>query len=170
MPAFDEVLERVRLAAVECLDLGDLEGTAYDAIIGIAARVCEAPIAVISVVGRSRELFKSRTGTELTEWPRALSFCTHAIKDPERVTIIEDTTQDERFVNNPAVTGYPHIRFYAGVPLIFQRQAIGTICVFDTKPRMLDLGQVAELRFLAKRVIETLTERRRGGPPGRLDS
>ena len=170
MPAFDEVLERVRLAAVECLDPGDLEGTAYDAIVAIAAKVCQAPIAVISVVVHSHVLFKSRTGTEVTEWPRALSFCTHAIKDPERVTLVEDATREERFANNPAVTGDPHIRFYAGVPLIFQRQAIGAICVFDTKPRTLGLGQIGELRFLSQRVMETLAERRCGRPFGRLDS
>ena len=103
--------------------------------------------------------FRSRIGTDITSRPRELTFCTHTLQDPERITIVEDASLDPRFSTNPAVTDAPKIRFYAGVPLIYRQQAIGTLCVFDVKPRTLEASQVEELGFLAAQVMTTLEAR-----------
>ncbi len=157
-------LETARQVAVDLLEPGDFEGTAYDDITRAAAEICQASFAVISVVDGEQLLFKTRFGTELAKRPRELSFCAHAVMDPEHVMIVEDARKDERFATNPNVVGNPKIRFYAGVPLIYERQPIGTLCVFDNEPHPLESSQVEELRFLAKQVMATLEARRRSPP------
>jgi GAF domain-containing protein len=151
--------ERLRQAAVELLEPGDFEGTAYDDITRRASELCDAPVAIITVMDGNSQFFRSRVGTDLMSRPRELTFCTHALRDPERITIVEDASTDARFATNPVVTGAPYIRFYAGVPLMFHGQAIGTLCVFDVKPRTLQAKQLEELRFLATQVMETLQAR-----------
>lgn len=153
--------EGLRQAAVASLAPDDFEGTVYDDITRRAAELCAAPVAVITVIDGEQQLFRSRVGTEITNRPRELTFCTHALQDPKRVTIVEDASQDARFSANPVVTGAPKIRFYAGVPLIYREQAVGTLCVFDVRPRTLEPAQVRELCFLAKQVMEALEARRR---------
>jgi GAF domain-containing protein len=153
--------ERIRQAAVDSLAPDDFEGTAYDDITRRAAELCAAPVAVITVIDGNSQLFRSRIGTELMSRPRELTFCTHALQDPERITLVEDATKDPRFSANPVVTRDPRIRFYAGVPLMHHGQAIGTLCVFDVKPRTLEPKQLEELRFLAEQVMETLQARQR---------
>ncbi len=151
--------ERLRQAAVSSLAPEDFEGTAYDDITRRAAELCAAPMAVITVSDGEQQLFRSRVGTAITNRPRELAFCAHALQDPERITIVEDASQDARFSANPVVTDAPKIRFYAGVPLIYREQPVGTLCVFDVKPRTLGPDQVNELWFLAKQVMETLEAR-----------
>jgi GAF domain-containing protein len=152
--------ERLRQAAVDLLEPDDFEGTAYDDITRRAAELCAAPVAIITVIDGNSQLFRSRVGTELMSRPRELTFCTHALRNPEQVTLVEDASMDPRFAANPVVTDAPGIRFYAGVPLMYHGQAIGTLCVFDVKPRTLEPKQVDELRFLAKQVMEALQARR----------
>ncbi len=151
--------ERLRQAAVASLEPDDFEGTAYDDITRRAAELCAAPVAVITVIDGEQQLFRSRIGTDIMSRPRELTFCTHALQDPEGITIVEDATQDARFSANPVVTDAPRIRFYAGVPLLYRQQPIGTLCVFDVKPRRLEPGQVKELCFLATQVMATLEAR-----------
>lgn len=151
--------ERLRQAAVDSLEPDDFEGVAFDDITRRAAEICAAPVAVITVIDGEHQLFRSRVGTDITTRPRELTFCTHAVKDPGRITVVEDASQDARFSANPVVADAPGIRFYAGVPLIYRQQAIGTLCVFDVKPRTLDPEQLEELRFLAKQVMEALEAR-----------
>lgn len=160
-----ETRERTRQSVVDSLAPDDFEGTAYDDLTRMAAKVCQASVAVISIVDGEHLLFKSRVGTDVANRPRELSFCGHAVNDAEHVTIVEDASKDERFATNPNVVGDPKVRFYAGVPLIYESQPIGTLCVFDTEPRSLELAQVEELRFLAQQVMATLEELRRGRRP-----
>lgn len=160
MPAQEQ--ERLRQVAVDALESDDFEGLAYDDITRRAAEICAAPVAVITVISGNVQLFRSRVGTDIASRPRELTFCTHALKDPERITIVEDASKDPRFADNPVVTDAPKIRFYAGVPLIYRQQAIGTLCVFDVKPRTLTPDQVDELGFLARQVMTTLEARQPG--------
>jgi GAF domain-containing protein len=151
--------ERLRQAAVDLLTADDFEGTAYDDITRRAAELCAAPVAIITVIDGNHQLFRSRVGTELMSRPRELTFCTHALRDPGRITVVEDASKDARFAANPVVVDAPHIRFYAGVPLMYHGQAVGTLCVFDVKPRTLQTQQLEELLFLATQVMETLQAR-----------
>lgn len=107
----------------------------FDAIVRDAAKALGSPIALISLIDENRQWFKAKVGLEVDETPRSISFCTHAIRGPE-VMVVNDTTQDERFAENPLVTGDPSIRFYAGAPLKTESgKRIGTLCVIDSKAR-----------------------------------
>lgn len=110
------------------------------------------PIALVSLVDADRQWFKSRIGIEACETSRDISFCGHAILQPD-VLIIEDARQDERFFDNPLVTGEPHIRFYAGAPILNEDGlALGTVCIIDPKPRTLTPLQIDALRHVADHV------------------
>jgi two-component system, NtrC family, sensor kinase len=133
----------------------------FDELTELAARICEAPIALISLVDEKRQWFKSKVGITLGETSRDISFCTHAITRPE-LLIVPDATQDPRFANNPLVTADPKIRFYAGAPLITpDGYALGTLCVMDKVPRQLRSEQQQALRSLARHVVSQLELRRR---------
>jgi diguanylate cyclase (GGDEF)-like protein/PAS domain S-box-containing protein len=125
---------------------------AFDDITRLAAQVCGVPIAAVSLVDAERQWFKSITGIAVTETPRDLAFCAHTILQPETM-IVPDTTQDDRFRDNPFVTGNPDIRFYAGAPLVTSDGfALGSLCVLDTAPRLLTEQQRAVLEVLARQV------------------
>src|SRR5215469_13975959 len=132
----------------------------FDDLTELAARICEAPIALISLVDENRQWFKSKVGITLNETSRDISFCAHAIKQHD-LFIIPDATQDLRFAKNPLVTSDPKIRFYAGAPLITpDGHALGTLCVIDKVPRELRPEQKQALRVLARRVMTQLELRR----------
>jgi two-component system cell cycle sensor histidine kinase/response regulator CckA len=132
----------------------------FDDLTELAARICEAPIALLSLVDEERQWFKSKIGVTINETSRDISFCAHAIKQQD-LYIIPDATKDVRFANNPLVTSDPKIRFYAGAPLITpDGHAIGTLCVIDKVPRELRTEQKQALRVLARHVMTQLELRR----------
>ncbi|WP_462113810.1 GAF domain-containing protein [Lysobacter xanthus] len=141
-----------------------LPEAAYDDIARLASMLCDAPIALISLIDRDRQWFKARRGLELPETPREIAFCDHAIRQPDRLMEVPDTTADARFADNPLVTGGPMMRFYAGMPLVTPGgAAIGTVCVIDHAPRTLDDNQRAALESLARltmNLMEGTRERR----------
>ena len=132
----------------------------FDDLTELAARICEAPIAMISLVDEDRQWFKSKLGITLSETSRDISFCAYAITQPG-LFIVPDAAVDRRFANHPFVIAEPRIRFYAGAPLITpDGHALGTLCVLDKVPRDLTHDQRQALRILAHHVVSQLELRR----------
>jgi GAF domain-containing protein len=132
----------------------------FDDLTELAARICEAPIALITLVDENRQWFKSKVGVTINETSRDISFCGHAIEQSD-LFIVPDATQDKRFAQNPLVTSDPKIRFYAGAPLITpDGHALGTLCVIDKVPRELRPDQKQALRVLARHIMTQLELRR----------
>jgi diguanylate cyclase (GGDEF)-like protein/PAS domain S-box-containing protein len=148
-------LERIKfLHALELLDTPDDE--AFDRVTRVLARTLDMPIALISLAGEQRQCFKSRVGLDILDIPRELALCSHAILQKAPL-VVGDTTADPRFSDNPLVLGFPHIRFYAGVPLLSGAGfAVGTLCVIDAQPRTLDQDQLDTLVDLADIVSREL--------------
>ncbi len=128
----------------------------FDRVVRFAAEQLDAPIALVSLVDEHRQWFKSRLGLQVPETGRDVSFCAHAILQPD-VFIVEDASRDARFADNPLVTGETHVRFYAGAPLSAPGgERIGTLCVLDTRPRALDGTELAILKALRALVDEAI--------------
>lgn len=129
----------------------------FDDLTLLAARITKAPIALVSLVDKGRQWFKSHHGIDATETPRDQAFCGYAILTPTKPLIVADTALDPRFIDNPLVTGEPGIRFYAGTPLVNEEGfALGTLCVIDTVPRELDAEQLEGLEVLGRQVTAQL--------------
>ncbi|HJQ36513.1 MAG TPA: CHASE domain-containing protein, partial [Thermoanaerobaculia bacterium] len=153
--------EEARLAALRGYRILDTEPeVGFDEITRLATYVFEVPISLISLVDSDRQWFKACIGLDTPATSREVGFCPHAILQDD-VFVVEDALLDERFHDNPLVTGPPHIRFYAGAPLITpDGQHIGTLCVIDRKPRRLSEDQIEALRRLGRQVIPLLEFRR----------
>ncbi len=155
----DEGQRLAALAEYHILDSAPEE--AYDDLVAIASHICGCPIATITLIDEKRQWFKARVGLDSAETPREHSFCAHAILDPESLMVVNDATRDARFASNPLVTADPHIRFYAGAPLLTPNgTAIGAICVIDRKARELAAGQRRALLALGRQASALLELRR----------
>lgn len=154
--------ETARLKALnDCKILDTEPESAFDDITRLAASICETPIAIVSLVDVNRQWFKSKVGLEMTQLSRDISFCAHAILQPD-VFIVADTLTDQRFATNPLVTSDPNIRFYAGVPLITsENQALGTLNVIDRVPRKLNPQQIQALWSLSRQIVNQMELRRK---------
>lgn len=142
--------EAARLAFLQSLEILDtVPEEPFERLVRLAKYTLDVPIALVSLVDADRQWFKARIGLGASETPRSISFCGHALKQ-RGVFYIPDTLADLRFADNPLVTGLPHIRFYAGAPLVMEGGlALGTLCIIDTRPRALDVAQLRVLRDLA---------------------
>ena len=150
----DEERRLASLHAVQLLDTQPEER--FDRITRLASALFNAPTALVSLVDENRQWFKSCYGLDMKETPRDSAFCSHVVYDREPI-VIPDTFLDARFAENPLVTTEPRIRFYAGCPLILDDGAcIGTLCVFDSRPRTLNGPDLARLRDLADLVVQEI--------------
>jgi two-component system, NtrC family, sensor kinase len=153
-------LDRVEnLRSYDILDTPPDES--YQNIVSLAAAICQTPLALISFIDLDRQWFKANVGMKgALETPREVSFCTYAIEE-DNLFIVEDALKDDRFKNNPAVTGDPFIRFYAGAQIkTSEGYNVGTLCVAGQNPIKLSNQQKDALQVLASRVAELLTLRR----------
>ena len=143
-------LEDERMHALHALNILDTQPEErFDRLTRLARRLFDVPIALVSLVDSNRQWFKSCQGLAITETPRDVSFCAHAILS-DQILMIPDAGSDERFQDNPLVTGEPKIRFYAGCPLkVGNGSNVGTLCLLDTRPRVLDAEERGLLRDLA---------------------
>ncbi len=153
--------ETERLAALRSYRILDTAAEkVYDNIAALAFYICETPIAMISLVDESRQWFKAKVGLSQQETSRDVAFCAHAILQTEPL-IVSDALKDERFADSALVTDEPHIRFYAGFPLINpEGYALGTLCAVDRKPRTLQPAQKQAMDMLARQVLALLEMRR----------
>ena len=159
-PAYpiNEQLRQETLTSYKLLDSPTEVG--YDNITKLAAYICDAPIALITMLDGERNWFKSKVGIPFCESPRAISFCGHAIQQPHDIMIVTDARKDVRFHDNPLVTEHSAL-FYCGIPILSANgQPLGTLCVFDTAPRHLNDNQIDAMKSLANQVQELLARRK----------
>jgi anti-sigma regulatory factor (Ser/Thr protein kinase) len=154
--------EAARLAALRRYHILYTEPEeAFDDLTLLASHICATPIALISLIDENRQWFKSRIGLSLDETARNVSFCTHAIERPGEIMVVPNALDDDRFVNNPLVTGDQQFRFYAGAPLLTpEGHALGTLCVIDRVPRQLTDDQLRALNALRRQTEAQLELRR----------
>ena len=149
--------EAERISTLHSLNILDTPAEErFDRLTRLAKRLFGVPIALVSLVDENRQWFKSCQGLSVSETPRDISFCGHAILGDD-VFLIPDASRDERFHDNPFVIGAPHIRFYAGCPLAMANGSkLGTLCIIDSQPRELSEDETALLRDLARTVEQEL--------------
>ena len=149
--------EQERLIELQKYNILDTEPEeVFDSTVQLANYICKTPIAAISLLDENRQWFKAIEGLDAKQTPRDVAFCAHAILQEEPF-IIENALEDERFFDNPLVTGGPKIRFYASVSLVnTQGIKLGTLCVIDTKARKIEQEQVFAIKTLASSVMAHL--------------
>lgn len=152
--------ERLRaLRSYEVLDT--LSEREYDQLTAIASQICGCRMSLISLIDEERQWFKARVGLDVSETAREFAFCAHAIHEPRKTLVVPDARLDDRFHDNPLVTGDPHLAFYAGVPLVNEDGLpLGTLCVLDSEPKTLSESQLNALNALADQVMALLELRR----------
>ena len=154
--------ESARTQAIQNFGLAEMIGSkTLTRITDFATTLCAAPVALVSIVEGDRQWFPARSGLEVEETPRETSFCAHAMCGTD-IMVVPDARQDHRFADNPLVTGEPHIRFYAGAPLVSPEGVpLGALCVIDRAPRE-GLTQIQHdgLATLAATIMALLTARR----------
>ncbi|MFV9504524.1 MAG: PAS domain S-box protein [Oscillochloridaceae bacterium umkhey_bin13] len=155
--------EAERLRSLRRMQLLDsLPEQAYDDLVTLAATICGTPMAMVSLVDADRQWFKAKVGTDLQETPRSVAFCAYAVLQPDAILVVPDALADPRFATNPLVTDPPHLRFYAGAPLVLaDGTTLGTLCVVDTVPRTLSPGQIRALAALRRSVVNEIELRTR---------
>ena len=155
--------EAQRLRAVRSYEILDSEPELeFDALTRVAAHAFQAPIAVVAMMDSDRLWFKSKVGLDIPQLDRKVAFCAHAIVRPTEPMVIPDLQLDQRFVGNPLVAQAPHLRFYAGAPIVDANGlALGTIAVIDAQPRPFSGAQCAALTDLSALVVTALQARRR---------
>ncbi|HXM99075.1 MAG TPA: GAF domain-containing protein [Candidatus Dormibacteraeota bacterium] len=153
--------DAARVAALEKYAILDSEPEqAFDDLAKLATFICKTPIALVSLIDGERQWFKSKIGIDATETPREVAICSTAIQQSD-VFVVPDARKDERFQNNPFVVSEPHIRFYAGAPLITEDGfALGTLCVLDLVPHEFSHEQKEALKTLGRLVLAQMEFRR----------
>ncbi|NTV39127.1 MAG: GAF domain-containing protein, partial [Demequinaceae bacterium] len=133
----------------------------YDDAATLAATICGTPIAMVSLIDNERQWYKAKVGVDTTETHRKDAFCAHAIMTPDMPLVVTDALIDDRFKDSALVTANPHIRFYAGAPLVTpEGHALGTLCVIDSAPREIGAAQLTALEALSRTVASHLEQRR----------
>ncbi|MBC1218821.1 GAF domain-containing protein [Nostoc sp. UCD121] len=153
--------EMARLEALRQYQILDTEPEeAYDNLAQLAAFICGTSISLVNFIDENRQWFKAKVGLDVSEMPRCVGL-SYLCQERRNVVVVPDTLADEQLANNPVVTGYPYIRFYAGVPLITPKgDMLGTLCVIDQVPKELSQKQVEALVALSRLVIDQLELRR----------
>ncbi len=156
---FNDAQRQAALESYDVLDTSPEE--VFDCLTRLACRQFGVPISLVSLVDECRQWFKSKQGLDVSETPREMAFCGHAILSDDPFVVL-NTTQDERFVSNPLVTDDPHLRFYAGVPLVTQHGfRLGTFCIIDLAPRRdFEDDDIAALKHLADATMQILELRK----------
>ena len=136
----------------------------FDHLAFLASQICQTPIALVSFVDTDRQWFKAKVGLTVSETSRDSAFCGYSILDVANVFVVNDASTDIRFADNPLVVGQPHIRFYAGAPIVSSDgHAFGSICAIDDKPRQLTVEQTKSLQILAAQCMTQLELKQRVG-------
>ncbi len=150
--------EAQRLAALQRYRILDTpREQEFDDLVVIARTLCGTAMGAVTLIDSDRQWFKALQGLEGVQTPREEAFCAHTILRPQELTVVQDTHEDARFSGNPSVVGEPHIRFYAGAPLLSSDgHALGSLCVFDSTPGHLGTDQAAALCALSRQVSRML--------------
>lgn len=154
--------EQQRLEALKRYEVLDTPSEQeFDDLASLAAQICQTPIAMVSLIGKDRQWFKSKVGISATETSRDAAFCAHTILHKDEVMEVRDAETDPRFADSPLVTEDPRVRFYAGAPLVTpDGHSLGAVCVMDRTPRALTPEQMTALRALSRSAVAQLELRR----------